>query len=78
MRKRTGICILDPWAGGGRLLVNQLGDREILLSAGRISRALMIAVVGIFVGALGKAVCCIAMMALFAFSVIRSSLVLPP
>jgi len=60
--------ILGPFIGA--TLFEMLGGREWE----QATRAGVGAVVGIFVGAVGKLACCVAMMALFAVSVIRSSL----
>ena len=60
--------ILGPFLGA--LLFEMVGGREWKEAA----RAGLGALLGLFVGALGKMACCSAMMALFAFSVISSSL----
>lgn len=63
----------------GILLGPFLGAAAFEVAGGRNSeealRAGVGAVIGIFVGAFGKLVCCIAMMGLFAYSVVRASLV---
>ena len=60
--------IVGPFLGA--LTFEMLGGREWKEAA----RAGLGAVIGLFVGALGKLACCVAMMALFAFSVIMQSL----
>src|SRR6266540_2682307 len=60
--------IVGPFLGA--LLFEMMGGREWKPAA----RAGLGAVVGLFIGALGKLACCVAMMALFAFSVIVQSL----
>src|SRR5437899_5504050 len=60
--------IVGPFLGA--LLFEMMGGREWKQAA----RAGLGAVIGLFVGALGKLACCVAMMALFAFSVIMQSL----
>ena len=60
--------IVGPFLGA--LLLEMMGGREWKQAA----RAGLGAVIGLFVGALGKLACCVAMMGLFAFSVIMQSL----
>ena len=60
--------LLGPFVGA--LLFEMMGGREWKEAA----RAGLGAVIGLFVGALGKLACCVAMMGLFAFSVIYQSL----
>lgn len=62
--------LLGPFIGaaGFELLGGRKSEEALRAGAG--------AVVGLFVGALGKAVCCVAMMTLFAFSVVDASLTL--
>jgi uncharacterized protein YqgC (DUF456 family) len=60
--------ILGPFVGA--LLFEMMGGREWK----EATRAGLGAVLGLFVGALGKLACCTAMMGLFAFSVIYQSL----
>ena len=66
----------------GILLGPFIGAALFELAGGRRTedaiRAGVGAVLGIFVGALGKAVCCIAMMTLFAYSVVHASLAAGP
>src|SRR5438477_10662348 len=60
--------IVGPFVGA--LMFEMMGGREWKQAA----RAGLGAVIGLFVGALGKLACCVAMMGLFAFSVIMQSL----
>jgi uncharacterized protein YqgC (DUF456 family) len=60
--------IVGPFLGA--LLFEMMGGREWKQAA----RAGLGAVIGLFVGALGKLACCVAMMGLFSFSVITQSL----
>ena len=60
--------IIGPFVGA--LLFELMGGREWKPAA----RAGLGAVIGLFVGALGKMACCVAMMGLFAFSVVAQSL----
>jgi uncharacterized protein YqgC (DUF456 family) len=60
--------IVGPFLGA--LLFELMGGRDWKPAA----RAGLGAVIGLFVGAVGKLACCVAMMALFAFSVIMQSL----
>jgi len=60
--------IVGPFVGA--LLFEMMGGREWKPAA----RAGFGAVIGLFIGAIGKLACCAAMMALFAFSVIMQSL----
>ena len=60
--------IVGPFLGA--LLLEMMGGREWKQAA----RAGLGAVIGLFVGALGKLACCVAMMGLFSFSVIMQSL----
>lgn len=61
--------LLGPFVGAAGF--EMLGGRR----SEEALRAGVGAVLGIFVGALGKAACCLAMMTLFAFSVVQASLV---
>jgi uncharacterized protein YqgC (DUF456 family) len=63
--------IVGPFLGA--LFFELMGGREWKPAA----RAGLGAVIGLFVGALGKLACCVAMMALFAFSVVVQSLQQP-
>ncbi len=60
--------IVGPFVGA--LMFEMMGGREWKQAA----RAGLGAVIGLFVGALGKLACCVAMMGLFAFSVVMQSL----
>ena len=60
--------IVGPFLGA--LMFEMLGGREWKEAA----RAGLGAVIGLFVGALGKLACCVAMIGLFAFSVVMQSL----
>jgi uncharacterized protein YqgC (DUF456 family) len=60
--------IIGPFLGA--LTFEMLGGREWKEAA----RAGLGAVIGLFVGALGKLACCVAMIGLFAFSVVMQSL----
>ena len=60
--------LLGPFLGA--LVFEMLGGREWKEAA----RAGLGAVIGLFVGAIGKLACCVAMMGLFAVNVIRNSL----
>jgi len=60
--------IVGPFLGA--LMFEMLGGREWKDAA----RAGLGAVIGLFVGALGKLACCVAMIGLFAFSVVMQSL----
>ena len=60
--------LLGPFLGA--LVFEMVGGREWKEAA----RAGLGAVIGLFVGAIGKLACCVAMMGLFAVNVIRNSL----